>query len=59
MASSLMSVIVISAIVAGVVAQQPTMKEYEAKKAGAKQDEADAAANQSKMAAVDKVVSML
>jgi len=35
------------------------MKEYEAKKAGAKQDEADAAAKQSKMAAVDKVVSML
>jgi len=60
MASSLASVIVVCAIVAGYAAEQrPTMDEYKANKDKAAGDKAAAAADQSKMAAVDKVVSML
>merc|ERR1719446_1358500 len=64
MASSLMSVIVLSAIVAGVALahaaeQRPSNEEWKAKQAEAADEKAAAAADQSKMAAVDKVVSML
>jgi len=57
MASSLTSVIVLSLIVAG--AAGPTNAEWKAQQAKDKDAAAAAGASQSKMAAVDKVVSML
>merc|ERR1719272_2239912 len=58
MASHAMSVIVIFAIGAA-VAQRPSNEEFKAANAADKKAAGAAAADQSKMAAVDKVVSML
>jgi hypothetical protein len=61
MASSLTSVLVLFALAASATAAdpRPSNEDFKASKAAAAQDAADAAADESKMAAVNKVVSML